>query len=65
MKVRISFRSEIVIEGETMEQVVDKWQAMSLFSEEAEDSGVEFYDIESVEDADTFEDLMDEFHEYY
>ena len=48
-----------------MEQVVDKWQAMSLFSEEAEDSGVEFYDIESVEDADTFEDLMDEFHEYY
>ena len=65
MKVRIVFRSDIVIEGETMEQVVEKWQMMPLYSSEACHHNVNFQEIEVVEDANTYDDFMTQFNEYY
>ena len=61
MEVRIKFSADLVITGNTMEQVRSKFENMPLWSEEAKACGVEFSEIELVEDADTYEDLE---HEY-
>ena len=61
MKVRISFRSDILIEGETMSDVRRKWENIELFSADAEASDVCFLDIDCIEDAETYEELSDEF----
>lgn len=63
MKVRISFRSEIVVEGDTIEQVREKWEMMPLYSDEAHHHGIEFVEIDSVEDANTYKDLRHEFEQ--
>ncbi len=63
MKVRIAFRSDIVIEGETMEQIREKWGDMPLYSEEARKSGVEFIEIDAVEEAETNHNLRHEFEQ--
>ena len=63
MKVRISFRSDIVIEGDTMEQVHEKWEMMPLYSDEAHYHGIEFLEIDAVEDAETNHDLRHEFEQ--
>ena len=58
MKVRITFRSEIVLEGNDLEDVANKWSGIPLFSDEATANGAEFIELVSVEDADTCKDLM-------
>lgn len=61
MKVRITFRSEVILEGDTLGEVSSKWEGLPIFSTEALDNGAEFIETVSVEDADTFEDIMSEF----
>ena len=62
MKVRIAFRSDVIIEGETMKDVREKWENMTLFSNEAEKADVSFLDIDCIEDADTYDDVEREFY---
>lgn len=57
MEVRITFRSEVYLEGKDLEEIKSKFEQMDLNN----DSGMEFVELVSVEDANTYEDLT---HEY-
>jgi predicted RNA-binding Zn-ribbon protein involved in translation (DUF1610 family) len=57
MKVRIKFDADIVITGDNMAEVREKFEGMELWSQQAKDCHVEFSEIKLVEDADTYEDL--------
>lgn len=63
-KVRITFTSEVYLEGEDMAHIKQQWADLPVFTADAlEDAYAEILDVESVEDADTYEDLKDEFDE--
>lgn len=62
MEVRITFRSEVYIKGETLEEIKEKWEDIPIFCADAIDNYyADFVELESVEDADTCEDLMIDF----
>lgn len=62
MEVRITFRSEVYIKGETLEEIKEKWEDMPIFCVDAlMNHYANFVELESVEDADTCEDLMIDF----
>lgn len=65
MKVRFVFTSEITIEGENMKDVANKFDLMPLFTKRANESGADFCDIVAVEDADTFDDLKNEYFQQH
>ena len=60
MVVRLTFRSEIYIEGDTLEDVAKKWERMELFSDEANQCSACEVEVVSVEDED-FKDIKQEF----
>ncbi len=63
MKVRITFRSEIFFDGETIEDVAKQWLTTPLFTTKAiSKNGADFLEIVSVEDVETSEDLNTEFN---
>lgn len=62
MKVRIKFDADIVLEGNNMRKIKDKWMNLPLFSQEALNNSVEFGEIILVEDADTYDDLMSDYN---
>ena len=62
MKVRIKFDADIVLEGNNMREIKDKWMTLPLFSQEAINNSVEFGEIILVEDADTYDDLMSDYN---
>lgn len=62
MKVRIKFDADIVLEGNNMREIKDKWMNLPLFSQEALNNSVEFGEIILVEDADTYDDLMSDYN---
>ena len=59
MEVRITYRSEVCIKGDSLEEIKDKWEALNLTSQEGNS---EFVELCSVEDAETYEDLENEFN---
>ena len=61
MKVRITFRSEIFIDGKDMKEIVSKWANLQLFSSEASVYDADLFEVSSVEDAETHNDVMDKF----
>ena len=65
MEVRIKFNADIYIEGETMQEVREKFESMPLWSQEAKDCGVEFSEIQLVEDAETYDDKRKEYDHCY
>lgn len=65
MNVRIKFDADLIISGETMQEVRSKFESMQLFSQEAKDSGVEFSEIQLVEDSETYDDLRQEYDNCY
>ena len=65
MEVRSTFRSEIFLEGKDMKEIVSKWEDMELFSKEANEAYASEIEVVSVEDAETYDDLMDEFDDPY
>ncbi len=66
MRVRITFRSEISIEGKDLEEVVRKFEGMPLFSADAlEEGSAEYIEMTSMDDEDTGEDLMLKYNEMY
>ena len=65
MVARITFRSEIYIEADTMDDIVEAWERIPLWSQEADSHNVDFVEVVSVEDANTYKDLTNEFNEFY
>lgn len=61
IEVRIKFDADIVITGDTMQDVREKFESMELWSQDAKDCHVEFSEIQLIEDADTYNDLQ---HDY-
>lgn len=57
MEVRITFRSEVFIEGKDLAEIKRKWEELDLNN----NSCMEFVELCSVEDADTYEDIETEF----
>ena len=61
-EVRITFRSEVYIKGDSLEEIKEQWEELGLFSADAlEENYADFVELMSVEDAETNEDLLDEF----
>lgn len=63
--IRIRFAADIVVDGETMADVKNNWTSIPLFSKEAIDNGVDFLEIEAVEDVETGEDVETELIKAY
>lgn len=58
MKVRITFRSEIYFEADTIEDVAKQWVNTPLLSEDAVmNHAADFLEIVSIENDETGEDL--------
>lgn len=54
---RFNFRVETYIEADTLEEASSKFEAMELPQD------LDFVEVVSVEDGDTYEDLTDEYEE--
>lgn len=64
MEVRITYRSEIYLEGENLEEIKQKFESLNLDPIDKDDDSVSdygFIEITTVEDADTYEDYFNEF----
>ena len=64
MEVRITYRSEIYIKGDSLDEIKRKFETLSLDPNDASDESVTdycFIEITSVEDAMTYEDLKSKF----
>ena len=64
MEVRIKFSADVYIQGETLDEIRDKWTSMNLWSDEAVENGVSFDDHLLIENAETYEDVEYEFWQY-
>ena len=62
MEIRITFRSEVFIKGETLADCAKQWEQMKLFSDEANQHDACSIELVSVEDAETYKDLMSDFN---
>lgn len=62
MEVRFKFSADLVISGDNIAEIKEKWETMPLFCQDAEKCGVEFCDTLLIEDAETYEDLSDLFN---
>jgi hypothetical protein len=57
--VRIKFSADLIIDADSLDEAREKWEGLPLWSEEAKECAVEFSEVLLVEDADTYEDIMD------
>ena len=62
MEIRITFMSELFIKGETLADCAKQWEQMKLFSDEANQHDACSIELVSVEDAETFNDMLSEFN---
>lgn len=61
MEVRITYRSEIYIEGENLEEIKQKFEGLNLDPIDKDDESVTdygFIEVTSAEDAYTYEDYF-------
>lgn len=66
MKIRITFRSECYVEGDSMAEIRDKYETTNIYSEEfLENLDGDFVETMTVEDADTYEDKSSEYFHCY
>ncbi len=61
-KVRITFRCEDFISGETVDVIRSRWESLPIFSDEALKCQSEVVEVVSVEDAESYDDLSDEWN---
>lgn len=52
MELRITFRSEVFLQGKDMKDIAKKFQDMDFYSDEAHKKGISFVEVSSVEDSD-------------
>ena len=63
MTARITFRSEVYVSGDTMDEIRDRFEDMQIFDWDAvKDNDACFIELVSVEDAETCEDLENEYY---
>ena len=64
MEVRVTYRSEIYIQGDTLEDIKRTWESINLDDVEHEENVTSygFVKLMSVEDADSYEDLTSKFN---
>ena len=62
MEIRITFMSELLIKGETLADCAKQWEQMKLFSDEANQHEACTIELVSIEDAETYKDLMSDFN---
>lgn len=60
MEARITYRSEIIVKGDNLAEIKQKFESMNLTSKEGNGK---FVEMVSVEDYDTYRDIMDEWNE--
>lgn len=66
MEVRFTFRGEVYISGDTMKEIKEKWESLPLFSDVAvEEYDADFVELETVENAENYDDLMSDFIKAY
>lgn len=56
-QVRITFRAEVYVEGETVAECKEKFESMNIFAPESKSR---FIETVSIEDADTFKNIEEE-----
>ena len=64
MTVRITYRSEITLEGSTIEEIRQKFEGLDLDPDTMQDNAIVdygFVEVVSAEDTDSYEDLTNEF----
>ena len=64
MEVRITYRSEIYIKGNSLDEIKSKFETLDLDPSDAHDENVTdygFVEVVSVENADSYEDLTSKF----
>lgn len=67
MEARITYRSEIYIEGQDLEDIRNTFESLNLDPISKNEVGVTdygFVELVSVEDADTYKDLMDKWDKW-
>jgi hypothetical protein len=57
---RITFRSEVNIQADNIDEARRKWDTMTLWADDARNNGAEFIEVVSVED-EKYNDLTDKF----
>ena len=62
VRVRIKFSADIAIKAENLAEAKRKWENMPLWSEEALNSGADFCEELLIEDAETYDDLQQKWH---
>ena len=62
MEARITYRSEIIVKGDNLAEIKQKFESMNLTSKEGNG---QFVEMVSVEDYDTYRDITDEWDELY
>ena len=61
-ELRITFRAEVYLTGDNLDEIKQKWEDLPLFSADALDAHADYVELISVEDAETYEDLTSEFY---
>lgn len=61
MKVRITFRSEVYLEGDNLDDIRKEWENLDLYSEDALKHSADFVELVSADDEDSGNDLVDMF----
>jgi len=60
MLARITFRSEVYVEGKTIAHIKKKFEQMDLYNKTAEkENELGFIEINTVEDGETYDDLKE------
>ena len=66
MEVRIKFSADVYIKGDNMAEIREKFENMPLFSADAlEEGSAEYCETLLIEDADTYDDLSQEYDNCY
>ncbi len=60
VKVRIKFSADLIVEADTLQEAKNKWEDMPLWSEDAKECGVEYSETLLIEDAETYDDLTNQ-----
>lgn len=63
--LRLTCRAEVYIEADTLAEARDKWESMDLFSNDAMKHNAAFVELVSVEDEETYKDLLHDWDHAY
>lgn len=61
MKVRITFRTECMIEAESLAEAKSIWESTKAVPRDTKNAKFEYIETVSIEDGDTYQDIEHEF----